>query len=393
MNPIRWLTSRVPTLALARRNLSRASARSALAVVAVVIGVVAIGAIGTGGEAFKQDQLEAYEDFGGTATVEPVISVEDGNLTNTELTDADLDRIEQVTESAIVLPVVEPSGSLVGTESGKTIVTAQVKGLGDPGAFYDASRGEIPDDWRRTVVVGSRIADDNDIEPGDRLEVSVYGELNRSFEVAAVLQPQGFSDPLSADQTVFLPPTQFEDAGYGQAIVRVDTEAGSVDAATRAIEGEFNAREESVRVEQVQEQREQFEEFFGTVNRFLIGVGAISLLVAAVTIANTMLMSAIERESEIGVLRAYGYPKRAVVSLLVAEATILGAVGGAIGVPIALAIGAGINQLLLGDPLAFTATGLRYVALGVLFGVATALVAGLYPAWKAANKRPVEALD
>jgi putative ABC transport system permease protein len=393
VNPLRWLVGRFPTLALARRNLSRATLRSALAITAVVIGVVAIGAIGTGGEAFKQDQLEAYEGFGGTATVEPDVQFEDGNLTNTELSDADIDRIRQAAGSATVLPVHEPAGSFVQTQSGTLLFRARVKGLENPGEFYEARNGTMPDNWRRTIVIGARIADQNDLEPGDRLRVNVTDEFDRSFEIAAVLKPQGFSAPLGADRTVFVPASEFESGGYEQAIVRVDTTTGSVDAATQAIEREFNAREQLVRVEQVQEQREQFTEFFGTVNQFLIGVGAISLLVAAVTIANTMLMAAIERESEIGVLRAYGYPKRAVVSLLVAESTILGVVGAAIGAPLALGIGMAINQLLLGDPFAFTAAGLRYVGIGVGFGVVTALVAGLYPAWKAANKRPVEALD
>jgi putative ABC transport system permease protein len=67
-------------------------------------------------------------------------------------------------------------------------------------------------------------------------------------------------------------------------------------------------------------------------------------------------------------------------------------VGVAIGAPLALVIGAVANELLIGDPLAFTATGLLYVGVGVVFGVLTALVGGLYPAWRAANKRPVEAL-
>jgi putative ABC transport system permease protein len=393
VNPLRWLTGRFPTLALARRNLSRATLRSALAVAAVVIGVVAIGAIGTGGEAFKQDQLEAYEGFGGTATVEPDIQFEDGNVTNTNLSTADIGRIRQAAGSATVLPVYEPAGSYVQTQSGTLLFQAQVKGLENPGEFYEAENGTIPDNWRRTIVIGSRVAAQNDLRPGDRLRVNVSDEFDRSFEIAAVLQPQGFADPLSADQAVFVPASQFGDDGYQQAIVRVDTTSGSVEATTQAIEREFNAREEVVRVEQVQEQREQFTEFFGTVNQFLIGVGAISLLVAAVTIANTMLMAAIERESEIGVLRAYGYPKRAVVSLLVAESTILGVVGAAIGAPIALAVGMVVNQILLADPLAFTVAGLRYVAVGVVFGIVTALVAGLYPAWKAANKRPVEALD
>nr|WP_247006355.1 ABC transporter permease [Halorientalis litorea] len=382
----------MPTLVLARRNLSRATARSVLAVVAIVIGVAAIGAIGTGGEAFKQDQLEAYEGFGGTATVDPVFTPGRSGPADTTLDDRELGRIQQAADGATVLPVVEPFGSLVRTGSGETLVTVQVKGLGNPGAFYDPAAGEIPDNWRRSIVVGSRVANNNDIEPGDRMQISVTREFDRSFRVAAVLEPQGFADPLSADRTVFVPLTQFSGDEYDQAIVQVDPQSGSIDAAAEGIETEFNTRERTVRVEKVQEQREQFERFFGTINQFLIGVGAISLLVAAVTIANTMLMSAIEREREIGVLRAVGYPKGAVVRLLVAESTILGVVGAAVGVPIAVGVGMVLNQLLVGDPLAFTSAGIRYVVIGAVFGVLTALVAGIYPAWKAATKRPVEAL-
>jgi putative ABC transport system permease protein len=141
-----------------------------------------------------------------------------------------------------------------------------------------------------------------------------------------------------------------------------------------------------------QSRKEQQNRQFTLINQFLLGISGISLLVAAVTIANTMLMSAIEREGEIGVLRAVGYSKFAVVRLLVAEATLLGVVGVAIGAPLALGVGAVANQLLVGDPLAFTVTGLSYIATGVVFGVVTALIGGLYPAWRAANKRPVEAL-
>jgi putative ABC transport system permease protein len=392
MNRLRRIAARFPMVQLARRNLSRATARSTLAVVAVVIGVVAIGAIGTGGEAFKQDQLAAYEGFGGTATVEPVFH-RDGDPADRAFTDSEIARMRQATDGATVLPVVEPSGSLVQTPSGETVVTAQVKGLGTPGAFYTPSAGTIPDNWRRSVLVGSRIADDNGIQPGDRITVLVSGEFERSFTVAAVLEPQGFADPLNADQSVFVPLAQFEDQTYGEAIVQVDPETASIDRAARRIESEFNVRRRNVEVDPVQEQRQQFQQFFGTVNQFLIGVGGISLLVAAVTIANTMLMSAVEREGEIGVMRAVGYPRMAVVRLLVAESTILGVVGTLVGAPIALGVGMVSNLLLVGDPLAFTPAGLRYVGLGVAFGVLTALVAGLYPAWKAANKRPVEAFD
>lgn len=392
MSRLHRLAAYVPTVLLARRNVSRATARSALAVVAVVIGVVAIGAIGTGGEAFKQDQLEAYEGFGGTATVNPVYYPNEEDP-DTTFSDAEVARMRRAAGGATVLPVVWPPGGVVRTPSGEAIVTAQVKGLAEPGSFYDAANGTVPEDPRRSVVVGSRVADENDLGPGDQVTVVVEDEFERSFRVAAVLEPQGFADPLQADRSVFVPLSQFEGFEYDEVIVRVDPETGSVDAASRDIESEFNARRPTVDVSQTQERREQFEQSFRTINQFLIGVGAVSLLVAAVTIANTLLMSAIEREGELGVMRAVGYPKGAVIRLLVAEATILGLVGGAIGAPLALGVGAAINAALVGDPLAFTPAGLRYVGLGVGFGVLTALVAGVYPAWKAANKRPVEAFD
>ncbi|WP_318568660.1 ABC transporter permease [Salinigranum marinum] len=392
MRSLRRLAAQFPVLVLARRNLSRTSARSVLAVAAVVIGVVAVGTIGIGGEAFKQDQLQAYEGFGGTATVSPVIYPDSGPEDRT-FSETDLDRMRQVTQGAVVLPVVEEFTPTVRTPDGETIPTARVTGIETPGEFYDPAAGELPDNWRRTVVVGARLANEHDLAVGDRVSVRVDGEFDRSFRVAAILEPQGFSDPLGADQTVFVPLSQFEGDTYDQAIVRVNGRTGSVDETKRRLESEFNDRERRLFVDPVQEQRERVEESFEAINRFLIGVGGLSLLVAAVTIANTMLMSTVEREGEIGVFRAVGYPKTAVVRLLVAEATTLGVVGAAIGAPLALGLGAVANEVLVGDPLAFTPTGLRYVGLGMAAGVLTALVAGLYPAWKAANKRPVEALD
>jgi putative ABC transport system permease protein len=62
-------------------------------------------------------------------------------------------------------------------------------------------------------------------------------------------------------------------------------------------------------------------------------------------------------------------------------------------VPLTLGLGLATNHYLVGDPLAFTATGLGYVAVGAGLGLAVALLGGLYPAWRAANDRPVEALD
>jgi len=392
VNLLERLAAYAPMAMLARRNVSRATARSVLAIIAVLIGVVAVGGIGLGGEAFKQNQLAAYEGFGGVATVTPIGDPNDDRVGRT-FTDQELSRLRQAAGSAAVTPVVQPPNTVVRTPAGEVLITAQVKGLENPGQFYEVQSGAFPSESERAVVIGSRIAADENLSVGDRVTVIANDSFTRSFPIAAVLEPKGFSDPLNADRSVFVPIGQFDDPAYSEVIVRVDPREESLDETTADIEEEFNARDRRVFVSQVRQQQEQFEEFFDQINQFLIALGAVSLVVAAVTITNTILMSVTEREGELGVLRAVGYPKFAIVRLIVSEATILGIAGVLVGVPVTLVVGGVINVFLLDDPLAFTATGLSYVAVGAALGLAVALLGGLYPAWKAANKRPVEALD
>jgi putative ABC transport system permease protein len=74
------------------------------------------------------------------------------------------------------------------------------------------------------------------------------------------------------------------------------------------------------------------------------------------------------------------------------EAMLLGIVGAVLGVGLSVLLGMAINAQLLSDPLAFTAEALRYTVVGFVFGTVSSFLSGLYPAWKAANARPVEAL-
>lgn len=119
-----------------------------------------------------------------------------------------------------------------------------------------------------------------------------------------------------------------------------------------------------------------------------IGICGISLLVAGIGIMNIMLVSVTERTREIGVRKAIGGKKRHIMSQFIIEAVVLSEIGGILGVGLGFAAGKLFGTLAKMP----TAIPLWSVALGLVFCSAVGLVFGIWPAAKAANLKPIEAL-
>jgi len=141
---------------------------------------------------------------------------------------------------------------------------------------------------------------------------------------------------------------------------------------------------------------------FSTIQLFLGGIAAISLLVAGIGIMNIMIVSLIERTREIGILKALGMKSRTVLTIFLGESIIIGLIGAIIGIisgwvlanVTARVLGAG-GFIGGGGGGAFTITPLLTpeVLLGALaFGVGVSVIFALYPAWRASKLKPVEAL-
>jgi putative ABC transport system permease protein len=131
----------------------------------------------------------------------------------------------------------------------------------------------------------------------------------------------------------------------------------------------------------------------GVLTIFLGGIAAISLLVGGIGIMNIMLVSVTERTREIGLRKAVGARKRDILFQFLVESSMLSLIGGVVGIMFGWLIAFIVGKVAAATGNNFTPiVGLNAIALATLFSAAVGLFFGIYPANRAANLQPVEAL-
>ena len=188
-------------------------------------------------------------------------------------------------------------------------------------------------------------------------------------------------------------PDILEHEGYDELVVR----AASLEAAAEIVDV---LQAQGYEVESLGMVADMMNKAMIVLETMLGSIGGLALFVAAIGIANTMVMAVYERTCEIGVLKAVGASPGDIRLLFVAEAALIGLLGGLVGTVTGWLLGLGLNAGILAymryqempvEGTFFVVTGwLAALALG--FAIVVGLLAGLYPAARAARLDPLEAL-
>jgi putative ABC transport system permease protein len=264
-----------------------------------------------------------------------------------------------------------------------------------------------------TVVVGKRVSDPWEngtlvCNVNDSVEIvwtntTVRPPINETyiFAVVAVLEEiGGLSLTGPSDSAVYIPIAQaqtiFGTDECDRIVVKLANEdETTINAVSDAIKEAFSNQ---VTVRSSTAVLNTISSVFSTIELFLAGIAAISLLVAGVGIMNIMIVSLMERTREIGILKALGMKSRTVLAIFISEAVIVGLLGAIFGVGLGWVLANVAARVFTGSGFAAATFAITPVLsptllLGALgFGIAVSVIFAIYPAWRASKLKPVDAL-
>ena len=407
------------SIRMAFRSLSANKMRSSLTMLGIIIGtgaVIALLSVGQGAQLAITSEIQSIGSnlifvfpgqFGGG---------QGGSRTNRiTLTRADAEAIAnpmQAPNVAAVAPSINRSATVTyGAESLTVPIEATTPEFEfvrnapvESGRFIDYSDDAVSG---RVAVIGTDVADRL---IGDReTALGVTIRINQiPFQVIGVLEERGGQGPggVSADRVIIVPlstahtrlfPGRFVTQS-GRTVDSIYVSAwdeASIDMAMDEItwilrerQGSLSPDDDGFTVASQADLLGVFDQITSVLTIFLGAIAGISLLVGGIGIMNIMLVSVTERTREIGIRKAVGARRSDVLGQFLIESVVLSIIGGLIGI----GFGWGASEIVntLGAFQTFVSP--QAVGLAVGFSMAVGLFFGIYPASRAANLNPIDAL-
>ncbi len=402
----------VSALLEALESLTSNKVRTALTMLGIIIGVgavIAMLAIGNGTEQAIVGEIEGI----GTNLLFVMTNYED--VTNPKpLTIRDAEAIADpifAPSVAAAAPVIQGQAELTNAGNvtnvgfvGVTVEYADVQTIElSEGEFFSPSQIT---GLASAAILGTNVAEDM-FGRSDGLIGETVRVAGQPFRVVGILKKEGGSGfGSSPDDQILIPLTTAQirlmprsvknqvDMIYVSAIdadfVKIAEEEVSIILRDRHSiklgENDFNILSQEVFLDMAST-------VTGVFTVFLGGVAGISLLVGGIGIMNIMLVSVTERTKEIGLRKAVGAKKKDILTQFLIESSLLSVIGGIIGIILGWLLSLGIGRVAAAsDFLLNPAITLNSVLLATLFSAAVGLFFGIYPANRASQLEPIEAL-
>ncbi|MBV9141304.1 MAG: ABC transporter permease [Pseudonocardiales bacterium] len=399
-------------LRIALRGLRANRLRSVLTMLGIIIGVssvILLVAIGNGVQSSVDEKIQPLANL---ITIVPSVGNVPGGAAPRDLIDTDLTALQDQALSHDINAVIPVTTGKALTETDDYRFRASV--VGSTERWLDVSNEDMAAgsflteaqvrSTARVVVLGPSVASYLfGTDPAAALNHTV--RINRqTFRVIGVLQSVG--EP--GDSVAVMPLSTVRRYVFGggdkvnQIIVQA-TQAAAVPAAEndviRILSERHRIKDPANRDFEVQSLRSRldtFNQILRILTLFTAAVAAISLFVGAIGVLNIMLVSVTERTREIGIRKAIGATRRAILEQFLIESLVLAGLGGLVGILVGVglsALGAAIAPAF-GPAFATFAPVVTLSSVAISFGISLAigLIAGGYPANRAARLRPIEAL-
>ena len=368
--------------------------RAFLTVLGVIIGGVAVVVLSSLGEGAMDSVTGQIEDLGANLMQ---VTVKTDRYTG-----IDLDNLASLADGETISAVSPVISQSVTAKSTLDTYDCTLEGVG-ASYFYirqleveqGVTVGELDNDLRLPVcVIGVKVADrlfgTRDVL-GQSVSVRGY-----DLRIVGVLEEQGSSMIISDDEKIIIPFTLAQRMFGSTSITSFYASGASEDVMDQAeqrlrrfVSARVSDPDDDFSLTSQSAVLDMMDEVTATLTTLITGIAGIALLVGGIGIMNIMLVSVTERTREIGIRKAIGAPRSAILMQFLIEAIVLSVAGALIGLAVSAALLLALRGPM-GIPTLAVSPGSATLAL--TFAVCIGVLFGIYPANKASKLNPIEAL-
>jgi|TARA_B100001559_G_C16484966_1_gene615566 putative ABC transport system permease protein len=393
-------------LRMALRSLISHKLRTFLTALGIIIGVASVISMISIGEGARQQTLSTISKFGtNIITIKPgqkkTRHVSTGKVDTLVLDDAQFIEKHVSLITGVAAQVYRSAQLKFGNKNTNTTVRGTGKSYVhlanfemQTGRYFNQQEINAA---KRVCVLGATVVK-NLFEESNPLGKTIKVD-GKNFIVIGITEPKGALSWFDPDDQIFIPVTTAQKRVFGMNHIQsIDVQAANIEdlelikediaQILRLRHNTPEGKEDDFYVQNSSQWLNSWGDAAKTFTYLLGGIAAISLMVGGIGIMNIMLVSVTERTREIGIRKAIGAKKREILEQFLIESVVISFLGGGIGVLMGIAISKMVSNIGGWETIVST----QSILLAFGFSVGIGIFFGFYPANKAANMNPIEAL-